>query len=237
MIGTSAAMRRIGDLERFYAILEDLSETTGGTRLLSACTGRMDWPIRGIYFFQESGEIRTDTGSGPRIVRVGTHALKAGSRTTLWNRLSQHKGPAKTGGGNHRGSIFRLIAGTALMNDNELTVPTWGQGSSAPRLVRDKEQELERLVSKTIGAMPFLWLAIADDPDPDSLRGYIERNAIALLSNYNKPPVDLPSSQWLGHHCNRVKVRDSGTWNQNHVDEPYDPAFLDELEDLVAMMG
>ena len=117
-------MRRIGDLERFYAILEDLSETTGGARLLSACTGRMDWPIRGIYFFQESGEIRTDTGSGPRIVRVGTHALKSGSRTTLWNRLAQHKGPAKTGGGNHRGSIFRLIVGTALMNDNEHTVPT-----------------------------------------------------------------------------------------------------------------
>jgi len=142
----------------------------------------MDWPARGVYFFQEPGEGRTDTGSGPRIVRVGTHALKAGSRTTLWNRLSQHRGSAKTGGGNHRGSIFRLIIGTALVDLDGHTCPTWGQGRSAPKDIREKEQPLEQLVSKTIGEMPFLWLEIADEPGPDSLRGYIERNTIALLS-------------------------------------------------------
>ena len=27
-----------------------------------------------------------------RIVRVGTHGLKTGSRSTLWGRLSQHRG-------------------------------------------------------------------------------------------------------------------------------------------------
>ena len=32
--------------------------------------------------------------------------------------------------------------------------------------------------------MPFLWLEVPDPPGPDSLRGYIERNAIVLLSNY-----------------------------------------------------
>jgi len=228
--------KRIDDLERFYSILENPSEKTGETRLLSECTGKMDWPIRGVYFFQEPGETRTATGTGPRIVRVGTHALKAGSNTTLWNRLSQHRGPVKTGSGNHRGSIFRLIVGTALMNINGDTVPTWGQGSSAPREIRDKEQDLEKLVSRTIGKMPFLWLAITDDSGPKSLRGYIERNAIALLSNYNISPVDAPSPQWLGHHCNREKVRNSGIWNQNHVDEDYDPVFLDELERLMTEM-
>ncbi len=229
-----AVTKRIDDLKRFYAILDVLSEKTGGTRLLSDCTGRMDWPLRGVYFFQEPGEIKTDTGAGPRIVRVGTHALKTGSRTTLWNRLSQHRGQAKTGGGNHRGSIFRLIVGTALMETNGNFVPTWGRGSSAPRDIREQEQSMERLVSKTIGQMPFLWLAITDDPGPQSLRGYIERNAIALLSNYNKPVIDAPSPNWLGHHCNREKVRHSRLWNQNHADEDYDPAFLDELERLVS---
>jgi hypothetical protein len=37
-----------------------------------------------VYFFRESSEDRSDTGEGPRVVRVGTHALKAGARTTLW---------------------------------------------------------------------------------------------------------------------------------------------------------
>ena len=81
--------------------------------------------------------------------------------------------------------------------------------------------------------MPFLWLDVDDAPGPASLRGYIERNAIALLSNYGKQPIDPPSRSWLGYHCNREKVRDSGLWNSNHVDEPYDPGFLDTLADLI----
>ena len=75
--------RRLDHLVRFYDILATLERRIGGRRLLAECRGRMDWPLRGIYFFMEEGERRTDTGTGLRIVRVGTHALKAGSRTTL----------------------------------------------------------------------------------------------------------------------------------------------------------
>ena len=92
---------------------------------------------------------------------------------------------------------------------------------------------MEQTVSAVIGDMPLLWLAIEDEPGPDSLRGYIERNAIALLSNYGKEPLDPPSRNWLGHLCNRERVRGSGLWNQNHVDEQYDPRFLDTLEHLI----
>ncbi len=230
-------MQRLDDLRRFYSILDELASKRAAPRLLSESTGRMGWPARGIYFFQEEGEVRTDTGTGPRIVRVGTHALSTGSQTTLWNRLSQHRGQARSGSGNHRGSIFRLLLGTALMDVQGNTIPTWGQGSHAPHDVREKEQSLERLVSKTIGAMPFVWLAVTDPPGPGNQRGYIERNAIALLSNYAKPALDAPSPRWLGHHCNREKVRGSGLWNQHHVDEEYDPAFLDALERLVSEMA
>ncbi len=62
----------------------------------------MSWPKRGVYFFREPGENRKDTGAGPRIVRAGTHALKSGSGTKLWTRLSQHKGQQATGGGDGR---------------------------------------------------------------------------------------------------------------------------------------
>ena len=205
--------------------------------MLANCSGRIDWPKLGVYFFREHGENRTDTGDGPRIVRVGTHALKKGSGTRLWTRLSQHKGQLATGGGNHRGSIFRLLVGSALIRRHGYNFPFWGQGHTAKTPVRETERVLECEVSQTIGKMPFIWLAIDDEPGPDSRRGYIERNSIALLSNYRKSPLDPPSKEWLGRCCDRERVRGSGLWNSNHVDETYDPAFLDELDRLVSAAG
>lgn len=223
-------------LIRFYSILDDLERNIGGARRLAHCTGRMKWPRRGIYFFREPGETRTDTGSGPRVVRVGTHALKVGAGTTLWTRLSQHKGQATTGGGNHRGSIFRLIVGTALIERGGRDCPTWGIDNSASRDVRTAEHALECDVSRLIRKLPFLWVAIDDDPGPESLRCYIEKNSIALLSNYGRAPLDPPSADWLGHHCDRERVKKSGLWNSNHVDETCDPVFLDELANVVLAM-
>ena len=60
--------------------------------------------------------------------------------------------------------------------------------------MRLSEQAAEREVSRIIGAMPVLWLAVDDPPGSESLRGYIERNSIALLSNLGKPPLDSPSA-------------------------------------------
>ena len=45
-------------------------------------------------------------------------------------------------------------------------------------------------MSNYIAAMPFLWLDIDDEAGPNSLRGSIEGNAIALLSNYARTPLD-----------------------------------------------
>jgi hypothetical protein len=225
--------QRLDDLIRFYDILARLEDAVGGRRFLSACHGRMEWPHRGVYFFMEPGEIRRDSGEGLRIVRVGTHALTADSSTTLWKRLSQHQGQQASGGGNHRGSIFRLLVGSTLPDGDRC--PSWGLKNSAPRDVRAAEHRLEREVSAIIGAMPFLWLRIDDPPGSDSRRGYIERNSIALLSNLRKPALDARSDTWHGRNCIRGKalVRDSGLWNQNHVDETYDPGFLDVFDNLV----
>ena len=220
-------------LMQFYELLAHLERNLGGVRRLSECSGRMDWPRRGVYFFRETGEVRSDTGDGPRIVRVGTHALKAGARATLWNRLSQHRGNADGSGGNHRGSIFRLIVGAALIQRDGWVFPRWGQGNNAPSMVRESERPMERTVCAAICDMPFLWLPVEDEPGPNSLRGYIERNSIRLLSNYGKTPIDSPSPAWLGQCSDRERVRLSGLWNSNHVDEPYDPNFLDTLEYLV----
>jgi hypothetical protein len=138
-------------------------------------------------------------------------------------------------GDNHRGSVFRLIVGTALIGRDGHKFLTWADGNAAAKDIREAEVELERAVSSVIRNMPFLWLDIGDEPGPGSMRGKIERNAIALLSNFNRPPLDRPSPDWLGHHCDhkRDRVRVSGIWNQNHVDDRYDPKFLDGLEQLV----
>src|SRR6478672_11130483 len=93
---------RLNDLKRFYKAVDDLSAAVGGPRMLAECSARLGWPTRGVYLIMEEGELRSHTGRGPRIVRVGTHALKPGSKTTLWKRLSQHRGRARSGSGNHR---------------------------------------------------------------------------------------------------------------------------------------
>jgi hypothetical protein len=227
-------MKRLDDLRRFYRILGVLETRLAGARFLSECNGRLSWPQRGVYFFMEPGEERSHTGTGGRIVRVGTHALTESSRTKLWSRLSQHRGQISSGGGNHRGSIFRLIIGTALMERDANHIATWGKGSTATAAIRGGETRLESEVSKVIGAMPFLWLAINDDPGKASLRGYIERNSIALLSNYRKPGLDPASQTWLGQFCTRERVRESGLWNSNHVDDEYDPEFLGRLAQIVS---
>lgn len=233
MNDTQATHDRLRDLNRFYRILSQTGLHQGGTRSLIESHGRMTWPGRGVYFFFEPGETRSNSTAEPRVVRVGTHALTTGSTTSLWKRLSQHRGTHSNGGGNHRGSIFRLLVGDALMKRfPENACPTWGQGASAPAGIRTGERKLETLASAYIGSMPFLCLGIEDEPGPDSLRGFIERNSIGLLSNYHRSPLDPPSSQWLGLLSSRERVRASGLWNNNHVDEQYDPKFLDVMEDL-----
>ena len=89
-------------------------------------------------------------------------------------------------------------------------------------------------MSDYIGNMPFLWIAVDDPASKSSRRSYIERNAIALLSNYAKPTkVDSPSTSWLGLQSSNDKIRAAGLWNSNHVGEAYDMSFLDELQSYI----
>ena len=189
---------RVVELDHFYDILKELEDRLGGKRQLQNCNGRMNWPKRGVYFFFEKGEIRKRT-SEPRVVRIGTHALKLKSKSTLWSRLRQHRGYADQRG-NHRGSVFRYHIGTAIINKEKLQdkFPDWKK-RSASREVRQKETLMEKRVSNHIGKMPFLFLSVNDANGP-SKRSYIEKNSIALLSNFGrlKPHQQLILLQKIG---------------------------------------
>ncbi len=226
------------DLDRFYSILDSLRHKLGTMRRLEDCDGYLNWPRRGVYFFFDAAEPR-ENGT-PRIVRVGTHAVSKGSGTTLWNRLRQHRGTLggrHPGGGNHRGSVFREIVGEAIIRREPLQCPTWSTGHSAPREVRDEEYPVERKVSSYIRPLPFLWLGVEDEPGPNSERACLERNSIALLSNFDSPTaIDSPSENWLGHSSSRPRVRGSGLWNSDFVERSHNPSFLKVLEERVEQM-
>lgn len=232
-------MGRIDDLNRFYELLQRLEQKVGGRRPLGDPDCKLGLPKRGVYFFFEPGEYRED-GTTPRVVRVGTHAVSEGAKTTLWNRLSQHRGRlggSHAGGGNHRGSIFRLHVGTALLGrglGDAAAAVQWGAGHRPhDEHVLEAEYRLEAMVSEYIRAMPFLWVEVDDPASKVSHRKVIEANAIGLLSNWGRPAIDPPSAGWMGHWANREAVRGSGLWNVDHVTEMYDPGFLVLMEKYI----
>ncbi len=218
-----------GDLEEFYEILEWLEHQMEGQRRLDH-VDRSPWPERGVYFFFESNE-RRSCSSRLRVTRVGTHAVSANSKATLWNRLRTHRGVSE-GGGNHRSSIFRSHLGAALLHRMGRTAdfPHWGNQAADQKVAKPNEDEIERAVSAVIGRMFVTAIDIHDDAGPKSDRAFIERNAIAMLSRIGRI-LDPPSDKWLGRWSPHPAIHKSGLWNVNYVDEfEYHPSFLEVLD-------
>lgn len=226
---------RLQHLNQFYELLDRLQAGVGGMRTFRECGGKTGWPNRGVYFFFEDTETRFLPPFALRVVRVGTHGVSAGSRSTLWMRLRTHRGTS-AGGGGHRSSILRLHIGAALLakSRGRLKVPTWGVGQYAKPDITAKEARLEHAVSMYISRMKLLWLAINDSPSPLSDRAYIERNAISLLAGPSGP-LDPTSTRWLGNSSPHPAIRRSALWNVDYVSNSYDERFLDVLAQYVSV--
>jgi len=248
-------MSRLEDIKIFYDLLNKLEEKIGGKQQLNTKSKPKLLPEKGVYFFFEKNEVRTDSGDGLRVVRIGTHTTTRTSKTTLWNRLKQHQGTFKgkrPGGGSHRGSIFRIHVGKAILLKEGKILQSWGIGKGWRDAIKikwfdldnlsdkelknirdqllDDEYPIEKKVSSTIRNMWYVWVKV---DDPPSNRSYLEKNTIALLSNYDRSPIDPPSPKWLGNYSPSEQIRKSGLWNIQHVNEKHNPNFLTILEKYI----
>jgi hypothetical protein len=80
-----------------YKLLESLGGEVGLPTLAATLRGGL--PNQGVYFFFDPDEPTQFSTKLPRLVRIGTHGVSAGSKATLRDRLRTHFGTA-TGYGN-----------------------------------------------------------------------------------------------------------------------------------------
>lgn len=212
------------DTALFYTFLAELKEKTGGTLAMAELNNNMDLPQQGVYFYFEPREKTVD--SQDRVIRIGESGR-------LWGRLSDHYGT--NSGGNQRDSIFRKHVGRTFKNlypKEYKEIDSWDtENPSAEEL--KKEYPLEQKVSEYIRNTSVVCLPVIDRPRSKNNRKFIESNSIALLSALIGHCINPPSPEWLGHYSKSEYVRRSGLWNVKHVDEAYDPAFLDSFEKLI----
>ena len=220
-------MTRLNDLKRFYRLMDRLEKNVNGRRRLGDCDPATDPAVGGVYFFFEEGEKRSGSGKGERVIRVGK--CKRYRR-----RISrQHKGPREE---MERGSVFRRWVHNALFRRDRKRdsadfpdITKKNLAGMLEALNRGQQRRLAKATSKHMWPMNLLFVPIGEE----ECRRYIEKNAIALLSEYNKKPIDPPSERWLGRYSTNERIRRSGLWNHNHVANRHDPEFLDQLKEYV----
>ena len=227
-------LKRVEHLRLLYKVIEHLRyrRQTFPLNELSAQV----LPNKGLYIFIDPGDLNRWQKPG-RIVRIGTHAVSAGSRSVLRTRLRNHLGN-RDGSGNHRGSIFRLHVGTSLLTRNtyEMKADHWGKSDGVTRNTRDSEDWLEKEVSHYLGELEVVVIEIDDEASKESLRAKAERQLIALLTE-NWLRLEKPGESWLGYSSDRETIVRSGIWNVMEVAKSYSPENDGSVSHLVKLLG
>jgi hypothetical protein len=222
------------NIDTFYELLEEVIKRFPKQTLGTITKSNL--PEKGVYFFFEPNEVRQNSNAD-RVVRIGTHAAIANSKATLYDRLSNHKG-SKDLMGKHRGSVFRKLIGYSLIYKDNLTFPHWGDKSKkGDKSITLSEKPLEKIVSTYLYTLPFTVLEIPGPSSKDNDRAFIEKNSIALLSNYDRKPIDKHSQNWLGLHSKDPKIIGSGLWNSAYVErKEIDDNYFDTFEKHLMIM-
>lgn len=223
------AANRFHDLKILYALISKIRHSKKSFLLRDL--SKIKLPQRGVYIFIDLKE-KNFLGESGRIVRIGTHAVSEGSKSTLKNRLKNHLGH-NDGTGNHRGSIFRLHVGRALIEKEKLThrFKSWGEGQHAPNEIIESEKEHEKRVSEYLRELEVVILNIEDIPSKNSLRALVESQLIALCSE-NLQPIDSSTESWLGRYSPMESIVKSGLWNLRDVARKYEPKSAGSVNDI-----
>ncbi|WP_374633667.1 DUF6884 domain-containing protein [Ferrovibrio sp.] len=221
---------RIHDLRLFYSWIQDQRSKGSVFQFRNLATQLT--PKRGVYVFLDPREPNF-LATGPRIVRIGTHAVSLGSKATLRGRLRNHFGTAN-GSGNHRGSIFRLHVGRAMLEatGDRPNLLSWGEGQQASADIQALEKNHELAVSSYLQDLEALLINVDDEPHKDSLRARVEAQLIALCSE-SMQPIDCPTDSWLGLKSPAEAIRRSGLWNIRGVGGQYVPGGLGSVEAII----
>lgn len=186
-------------------------------------------PRNGIYILFEAGE---QAHGEDRIVRVGTHT----GDNQLRPRLQQHFIKE-----NKDRSIFRKNIGRAILNragDPFLEQWNWDLTTRKAKdtyghLVNWRKQEtVEKRVTAYIqGHFSFVVFEVANKDERLSLESKI-------ISTVSWCDDCYPSSQWLGLHSPKAKIRQSGLWLVNQLyKEPLSEGEFVRLENLYTKWG
>jgi hypothetical protein len=222
---------RVRDVRALYAHIGE-ARRQGRTFLLGDLSAR-SLPEKGVYIFLDPAETSA-WSNGPRIVRIGTHAVSEGSKSSLRTRLRNHLGPAH-GVGSHRGSIFRLHVGRAMLEAegrNGAEVLTWGVGQQSPKPVPDNEIAHERRVTDYLQRLEVFVFDIDDPPSKTSLRALAETQLIGLMTA-DGLPLEPASAGWLGLRSPMAPIRETGLWNIRDVGAAYRPDRRGSVSDLL----
>jgi hypothetical protein len=219
---------RTSQARRFYDLLSSIA-VRNGIYSFSEFASLPRVPDRGVYYIFDPSEPGRYSDTLPRLVRIGTHAVSLGSKSRLRTRLRAHYGQ-RDETGNHRASIFRLHVGNAMINKFDLhdRFPSWGIGMSANDAVRRAERELEILVSQYISKLLFTYIDIADTPSAKSMRSFVEKASINLLTA-DGVPIENPTPGWLGLHSGVEGIRSTGLWNIQHSAQPFTSSAVTKL--------
>ena len=230
-LSVQLAQRR-ADAVELYQLIQDATARNGLYDFSDFATISV-LPAQGLYIIFDPSEKSLFSSTLPRVVRIGTHGVATGSKSVLRTRLRAHFGQ-RDGAGNHRASIFRLHIGNALIARDGLrnAYPHWGVGMSADAHIRLAEADLEHAVSREIGKLRFTYLDVPDLASPKSQRAVLERSLINYMTA-DGIPLEIPSSNWLGHYSPVEAIRSSGLWNIQHVGARYDTRALSRIRHYV----
>jgi hypothetical protein len=225
---------RFLDRERAVQALYKLFENLSGQGLFSLRDAlQKPLPTQGVYFFFDPNEQTRFSDRVPRLVRIGTHGVSAGSKATLRDRLRAHLGTAD-GYGNHRSSVFRLHVGEAIIRKKDLRTkfPNWGKGQNAGPEVKYAERSLEKAVSEYISKLILMFIEVPDKATKRSARSTIETLSIALFTE-DYLPVESSSEDWLGHFSQHEVIERTGLWNIRDVGTKTDTRIVQLISDRI----